>query len=87
MFFSKKCDHLAGPLADSMLSFVTQEDATNEDGVKIRYISDPMVEIDERIGPKTRHRLRVPKHANAIRRVLYWEGRYPRFRRCCVEGM
>ena len=62
---------------ESRLAFATQKDVTKESGVKVRYISDPRVEIDERIGPTTHHRVRVPRHANLIIRVLYWKRRYP----------
>merc|ERR1712112_649847 len=77
MLFSERCEHLVGDLMESRLAFVTQKDVTKKDGVKVRYISDPRVEINERIDPATHPRVRVPKHANVIRRVLYWKRRYP----------
>ena len=49
------------------LSFVTQKDVTDEQGCKVRYISDSMIEINGRID----HRA----HANAIRRMIYWKRR------------
>ena len=77
MSFSKRCEHLVGPLMESRLAFATQKDVAKDSGVKVRYIFDPRVEINERIDPATHPRVRVPKHANAIRRILYWKRRYP----------
>ena len=77
MLFSKRCEHLVGPLMESRLAFVTQKDATKEKGVKVRYISDPRVGINERIDPSTHPRVRGPKHANVIRIILYGRRRYP----------
>ena len=77
MLFSKECDHLVGPLMESRLAFVTQKDVTQKEGVKVRYISDPRVEINERIDPWNHPKVRVPKHANVIRRIMYWKRRYP----------
>ena len=77
MLFSKKCEHLVGPRVESRLVFVTQKDATQVGGIKVWYISDPRVEINERIEPKNHPMVRVPKHANVIRRIMYWKRRYP----------
>ena len=77
MLFTKECEGLVGPLMESSLAFVTQKDVTKETGVKVRYISDPWVEINERIEPKHHPRVRVPKHGNVIRMILYWKRRYP----------
>ena len=41
------------------------------------YISDPTVEIDERIEPKHRPMVRAPRHDDVARRILYWKMRYP----------
>ena len=77
MLFTQKRQHLVGPLMESQLEFATQQDVTKKDGVKVRYISDPRIEINERIDPATHPRVRVPKHANVIRMILYWKRRYP----------
>ena len=77
MLFTKVCEHRVGPLMESRLAFATQKDVTKEAGVKVRYISDPRVEINERIEPKHHPRVRAPKHGNVARRILYWERRYP----------
>ena len=61
-------------MMESRLAFVTQKDVTKDDGVNV---SDPMVEINERIGPETHPRVRVPNHANVIRRAIYWKRRCP----------
>lgn len=50
--FSKKCEDLDGPLMESRMSSVTQKDLANEQSVGVRYISDPTVEINERIDPE-----------------------------------
>ena len=71
MLYTQRCERLVGPLMESRLALVTQKDVTKDEGVKVRYISDPRVEINERIDPKTHPRVRVPRHANVIRRVLY----------------
>ena len=65
-----------GHLVDSRLASVTQKDVTDEYGVKVRYMSDPGNEIDERINPKNHHWALGPRHANAIRLILYWKRRY-----------
>ena len=57
----------------SWLSFVSRNGVAREQGVGVRCISAPMVEINERIDIKTRANVRVPKHANVIRRILYGE--------------
>ena len=75
--YSKRRDHLLGPLLESKLAFATQKGKAKADGVQVRYISDPRNEIDERIEPKTRPTVRVPQHANVVRTVLYWKRRYP----------
>ena len=77
MLFTKECEGLVGPLMESSLAFVTQKDVTKETGVKVRYISDPWVEINERIEPKHHPRVRAPQHGNVIRMILYWKRRYP----------
>ena len=77
MLFSKQCDRLAAPLMESRLAFVPQKDVTEENGARARYFSDPMIDIDERIAPRTHHRVRVPKHGSVIRRVWYLRRRYP----------
>ena len=48
--YTKMCEHLVGPLAKSRIPFFTQKDAAKADGVKVRYIFDPMIGIGERIG-------------------------------------
>ena len=78
MLFSKKREHLAGPMMGSRLTFVTQKNVAKENGVKVRYISDTMIDVNERIDPETHHKLRVPEHADAIRRYCTWgEGTRP----------
>ena len=77
MLYTKRREHLVAPLMESRMAFVTQKDVAKPEGVKVRYISDPMIEINERIDPKTHPRVRVPKHANVIGRIFYWKRRYP----------
>ena len=77
MLFSKKCDRLVGPLMESRLAFGAQMDVAQEIGVKVRYISDPLIALNERIFPKTHPAVRVRKHSNVIRRIQYWKRRYP----------
>ena len=77
LLFTQACQDTLGPLMESRLAFVTQKDATRPGGHKVRYISDPMVAINERIEPKHRPRVGVPQHAHVIRRILYWKRRYP----------
>ena len=77
MLFTKWREHLLGKLMESSLSLATQKDVTKKDGVKVGYISDPRVEINERIDPAAHPKVRVPKQANVIRRILYWKRRYP----------
>ena len=77
MIFTLSSEHLVGELMESRLAFVAQKDVAKADGVKVRYISDPMGEINERIYPRTRPWVRVPRHANVIRRSLHWKRRYP----------
>lgn len=52
----------------------------------MRYISDPVVEVDERIGPRTHPDVRAPRHANATRRILYREGGYLTAPFVCARG-
>ena len=77
LLFTERCKGDLGPLMESRLAFVTQKDATKPGGRKVRYISDPRVAINERIEPKSHPRVRVPRHANVIRMVLYWKRRCP----------
>lgn len=77
MLFSKRCDRSVSPLVESRLAFSTREDGDRESGVEVRYISDTRIAIYERIDPKTHPRVRAPKRAKVIRRILYWKRRYP----------
>ena len=77
LLFTHACEHTLGPLMESRLAFVTQKDITKPEGQKVRYISDPRVEINERCEPKLHPRVRVPQHGHVIRRVLYRKRRYP----------
>ena len=62
---------------ESKLAFFTQKDITKPDGLKVRYISDPRIEINEMIEPTRHPMVRAPIHANVIRTILYWETLYP----------
>ena len=75
--FTLESEGVVGELAESRHAFATQKDVTKVDGVKVRYISDPRGAINERIIPKNHPRVRVPKHANVARMILYSERRYP----------
>ena len=77
MFFTKMFAGMVGPLTVSIWAFFTQKDVTRNEGAKVRYISDHMVDINERIEPKHHPMVRVPKRGDVIRRILYWGGIYP----------
>ena len=87
VLFTNVCADTLGPLMESRLAFVAQKDKAKVDGMKARYISDPMVGINERIEPKHRARVRVPKHGNVIRMIWYWDRRCATIPRSCANGM
>ena len=47
--FTDSSDRFAANLMESKLTFVTKTDVTNPDQLKTRYISDPRLEINERV--------------------------------------
>ena len=77
MVFTVRAEPITGDLMESRLAYVSQKDVTNPDSVKVRYISDPRLEINSRIDTERHPRCIVPKHQNVARRVLYWQRRYP----------
>ena len=72
------CAPRVGDLMESIISFVTQKDVTQEIGLKVRCVSGPMSEINERTNPEIRPWFRAPKHSNAIKRIFLLETAAPR---------
>ena len=62
---------------ESKLTFVTQADVANPEVVKTRYISDPRVAVNERVGSENHHTCVIPRQQNVARSVLYCKRRYP----------
>ena len=77
MVFTNAGEEFAGSLTESRLDAVPQKDVTNPDVLKTRYISDPRLEVNDRITNDRRPKCAVPRHANVARRILYWQMRYP----------
>ena len=77
MIFTQCSEAYTGDLMESKLAYVLQKDATNPDTMKVRCVSDPRNEFNERL-ENDRHPQRViPRHQNVARRTLYWKRRYP----------
>ena len=70
-------DPYMGNLMESKLAAVVQKDVANPLKNKVRYISDPMLEVNERMCKFRHPKCVVPRHANVARRILFWHRRYP----------
>ena len=77
MIFTDRSEPFAGDLMGSKLAYVLQKDATNPDVVKVRYISDPRNEVNDRLENDRRPQCIIPRHQNVARRAMYWKRRYP----------
>ena len=74
--FAVDSEPYTGSLMESKLAYVTQKDVTNPANTKVRYISDPRNEVNERIENDHHPQRIIPRHQNVTRRVLYWKRRY-----------
>ena len=77
MMLAIKSEPFAGNLVESKLTYVLQKDATNPAAAKVRYISDPMNEVNERLDNDRHSQRIIPRHQNVSRRAHYWKRRYP----------
>lgn len=77
MVYTELSEPYTENLMESRLSYVSQKDATSPEQTKVRYISDPRVEINPRIDTDRHPRCVAPRHQNVARRVLYRQRRYP----------
>ena len=77
MVYTTASEPWAEQLMESRLVDLSQKDVVNPDQMKVRYISDPRLEINPRIDTDRHPRCIVPKHQHVARRVLYWQRRYP----------
>ena len=66
-----------GNLMESKLAAVVQKDVCNPSMNKVRYISDPRLEVNERMCKLRHPKCVAPRHANVARRILFWQRRYP----------
>ena len=66
-----------GELMESKLAAVVQRDVSNPSKDKVRYISDPRLEVNERMCKYRHPKCVIPRHANVARRILFWQRRYP----------
>ena len=75
--FTELPDSLVGNLMESKLTYVTQADVADPSVSKTRHISDPRLEINERVTGDNRPACVIPRHQNIARRLLYFKRRYP----------
>ena len=59
------------------LAYVCRKDVTDPAKTKVRYISDPMNEVNERLDKDRRPKRITPRNQNIARRIIYWQKRYP----------
>ena len=64
-------------LMESKLTYVTQVDVANPSVIKTRHISDPRLEINERVDEENRPACVIPRPRNIARRLMYFKRRYP----------
>lgn len=76
MVFAGESEPWTEELMEYRLDFATQPDAANPDQQKVRYISDPRVEINHRIDADRHPRCIAPRQQNVARRAIYWKRRY-----------
>ena len=75
--FADVSDPLVGRLAESNRTYVAQNDVTNPDVAKPRYISFRSLEINERVASDYHPSCVIPRHRNIARRMLYFKRRCP----------
>ena len=77
MAFTEASETFSSNLMESKLAYVSQKDVTNPESTKVRYISDPGNEINERIKNDHHPQCVILRRLNVARMVLYWKRRYP----------
>ena len=53
------------------------KNVTKPENAKVRYISDPRNEVNERIDNERHPQRIIHRHKNVARRAIYWKRRYP----------
>ena len=69
--FTEASGPYASNLMESKLTYVAQVDVTDPGKLKTRYISDPILEINERATSENRPTCVILRHQNIARRLLF----------------
>ena len=60
------------------MAYVTKKNSAYPKKMKVRYISGPRNEANERLGRGRRPKCVIPLHRDVACRILYWKKRYPK---------
>lgn len=69
--FTEASERHTANLMESKLTFVTQADVANPEIEQTRYISDPRLEVNERVTSENHPTCVIPRHQNVARRLMY----------------
>ena len=72
---------------ESRLEFATEKDITKQDGIKVPYVSDPMVDINERIDQKPTQWYGCLDTPMSYGGYYTWKAGIPPPRCFCANGM